>query len=641
VLAVNPNPENGIVDIYDYGVSLSGPVIRNKLWFTTTGKLNPLREQRLGSYEPDGSQMIGNNRMRNDSFKLSWQATGDSQLHFTHNWNRKGEMNFLPGSETGSVFGEVRATQARDQQIKITQVKYTSVLSSRAVLDVAGSYHYGPYPVLPNPEVRPGDIPRFDITTSTSTVVAANYTNNHPLKPVFISSLTYTAGRHEVKFGYQYNGNDYRSDSYSMSHHPAGLVARFRSGVPDSVQTYNTPVTVQNYTSENGVYVQDRWRPTRKMTVNVGLRLEKVETWFPDQCQEATPFIAAQCFTGGHTPGWLDLAPRFGMIYDVTGDGRTALKFSANRYWPAIGVGLPGNVNPNRLTNDTRLWSDRNNDLIPQLDELGPSTGFNLGTTNHYNPDLKRPYSNEFNVEVERQIKGNIGSASGTSTVSGAGTSDAATSPFRRKAVTVFNQSAALRSRFDVLFNNAPENDTTYNGVDFTFNKRFADRWMVMGGLTLSRNEGRQDQNADLNDPNMQFSEGLFQNDVPVAFKMSAIYDFPFAIKMSANVQHFTGFPEDTTVLVTSATVPLTQVSQSIRIEPRGTTRLPNLNMVDFSVRKAVRLGEYTAEPSVDLFNAFNAAPIQLRITQLGPTYGRPSSVLGGRMIRFGLNLSF
>jgi len=111
VLAVTPNPRNGIVELFDYGASLSGPIVRNKLWFTTTVKLNPLQELRLGSYEPDGSQMVGNNRMRNASVKVSWQATRSSQLHFTHNWNRKGEMNFLPGSETGSVFGEARATR--------------------------------------------------------------------------------------------------------------------------------------------------------------------------------------------------------------------------------------------------------------------------------------------------------------------------------------------------------------------------------------------------------------------------------------------------------------------------------------------------------------------------------------------------
>jgi hypothetical protein len=655
VRAVSPNPRNGILEIFDSGLSVSGPIKRNKLWFVSTVKLNPLRDVRLGSYEPDGTQMIGNNRMKNGSFKVSWQASQNNQIHFSHNHNKKGEMNFLPGSETSSVFGEKRATVARDQQIKITQVKWTSTLSSRAVLDVAYSHHYGPFPNIPNPEVKPGDIPRFDLTTSTQTVAANVYTYNFPLKPAFISSLTYIAGVHELKAGYQLNINDYRTYSESMSHFPSGLVARYRNGVPDSVQTFNTPVSTQNYTRETAVYVQDRWRPTNRLTLNMGLRLERVTAWFPDQCQDATLFIQAQCFQGAHIPKWLDAAPRFGMVYDLAGDGRTALKVSLNRYWPGIGTGLPGNVNPIRQSNDTRSWTDRNGDLIPQLDELGPSTGYNLGTTNRYDPDLKRPYSNEMNVEIERQLPGNVVVAVGyfhrdrkrnigrrnlaiplesytpmtvTETASG-------------RTVTVYNASAALRGRFDTFFHNSPENDTAYNGLDVTFNKRMADNWMIMGGLSLSKNSGRQDQNADLNDPNIQNSVGAFQNEVPVSFKLSGVYEFPYGVKFSGTMQHFTGFPEDITVLVTSSTVALTQVSQSIRVEPRANNRLPDTNMVDISLKKVIRIGRYTAEPGMDIFNVLNASPIQLRVAQLGPTFGRPSKILAGRLVRFALNLSF
>ena len=94
------------------------------------------------------------------------------------------------------------------------------------------------------------------------------YTYNFPTKPVFITSLAYLTGKHELKVGYQYNGNDYRTYTESTSHYPAGLLARYRNGQPDSVQTFNSRVDTQNYTSEHAVYVQDRWRPTRKMTVN-------------------------------------------------------------------------------------------------------------------------------------------------------------------------------------------------------------------------------------------------------------------------------------------------------------------------------------------------------------------------------------
>ena len=657
VLAANPTPRNGIVNMFDSGLSLSGPIIRDRLWFTATGKLNPLRDQRIGSYEPDGRQLIGNNRMRNFSFKISWQMTPSNQLHFTHNWNRKGEMNFLPGSETSTIYGESRVTVARDQRMKTTQLRWTSTLSRRAVLDISASMHYGPFPNNPNPQVKPGDIPHFDIITSTQTVAASVYTYNWPVKPVFLSSLSYVLGPHDVKFGYQFDGNYYRTYSEATSHYPAGLVARYRNGIPDSVQTYNTPVSTRNFTRETAVYVQDRWKVTRKLTLNIGLRLEKVRAWFPDQCQQQTIFIQAQCFKGmDNVPNWLDLAPRFGLIYDISGDGKTALKISANRYWPAIGTGLPGAVNPIQLKNDTRSWTDRNNDLIPQLDELGPSTGYNLGTTNRYSPHLKRPYSNELNVEIERQIFGDIVVSAGyfhRDRMRTIGRRNIAVptesyTPMKvvertsGREVIVYNQAPALRGQFDVFYDNAPQNNGFYNGVDLGLRKRMSRHWMVMAGLTIERNHGRQDLTGDLNDPNIQFSRGLFQNDVPMAFKLSGVYDLPYGINLSGNVRHFSGFPEDTTVLVGPNTVALTQVSQSIRVEPRGKTRYPDVNMTDLSLKKTVKFSErYSVEPVVDMFNLFNAAPIQLWISQLGPTYHRPSSILGGRLFRFGLNVNF
>ena len=269
--------------------------------------------------------------------------------------------------------------------------------------------------------------------------------------------------------------------------------------------------------------------------------------------------------------------------------------------------------------------------MIPQLEELGPSTGYNLGTTNRFDPDLERPYANEMNVEIERQLPGNIVVAAGyfhrdrkrnigrrnMAIPMESYTPITVTERASGREVTVYNQSAALRGKFDVLVYNAPENDTTYNGVDVTFNKRLAANWMMMGGLSVSKNTGRQDQNLDLNDPNIQNSDGAYMNDVPVSFKLAGIYEFPYGIKFSGTFQHFTGFPEDITVLVTSSTIALTQVSQSIRVEPRADNRLPDTNLLDISLKKVIRIGRYAVEPGMDIFNTLNAAPI--------PTPGRPT----------------
>src|SRR5262249_50239144 len=157
---------------------------------------------------------------------------------------------------------------------------------------------------------------------------------------------------------------------------------------------------------DHTIFVQDKWRIGRKLTANLGLRYdhdsEQINDGTSPLCQQATIFIAGQCFPAvSGIPKFGYFAPRFSAIYDVSGNGRTALKFVANRYLISQ-VGLTDTINPIKLINDTRPWTvcaagqvtgcDLNGDRIPQLNELGASTGFNLGTTNSIDPNLKVPY---------------------------------------------------------------------------------------------------------------------------------------------------------------------------------------------------------------------------------------------------------
>jgi hypothetical protein len=210
------------------------------------------------------------------------------------------------------------------------------------------------------------------------------------------------------------------------------------------------------------------------------------------------------------------------------------------------------------------------------------------------------------------------------------------------RELTVYNQDPELRGKYDVLWDNYDELNSHFNGLDVTVNKRFANRWMIMGGLSVGKNTGDTYGGADLNNPNYTFRRGLEQRDVPVSFKVSGSYEFPYQIMLSGNVQHFTGFPEDTTVRVSSDTVSLTQVSQRVRVDPRGTTRLPDNNLVDLSVRKTFVVGDQASVQAVlELFNLLNANTTQSRITQLGSSYGRVTSIQYPRMLRLGFMLQF
>jgi hypothetical protein len=138
------------------------------------------------------------------------------------------------------------------------------------------------------------------------------------------------------------------------------------------------------------------------------------------------------------------------------------------------------------------------------------------------------------------------------------------------------------------------------------------------------------------------FRHGLIGFDVPWAFKASGAYELPTAINVSATIQHVTGFPELDSVNVGRDTVALTQVSQSLAIAPRGTNRLPNVNLIDVSLKKSLKMGGHVAiQPTVQGFNLLNASTVQGRISTRGPAYHQVTQIVQGRMLRFGLNVQF
>jgi hypothetical protein len=657
-LAANPNLSPGakILHIYNVAANASGPILRDRLWWAASGDYGELDQLVVGSYNPDGTQYVDDNFRKSYSFKLSWQMAPSHQLHFYELMVQKAALH--RPADNATQFYESRAAIYQYPNIKHNQqLRWTGTLSPRLFAEVGASLQKGPIIAPERPEVKHGDLPRFDSVTQTNMVARPTYNWNPQYRAFVQSSLTYVLSGHDFKFGYQFNRGYTHDQVYSVSHYPSGLRAIYRDGVPDSVNTYNTPTDFELWENNHSVYAQDRWRPVRKVTISAGLRLQKTTGGSPAACQVQTVFIDAQCFAEiKNVPNFLDLSPRVSLIYDIFGDGRTALKLTANRYLVGLGTGYTGRVNPLRVTNDTRSWTDRNGDLIPQLDELGLSSGFNLGTTNRYSADIVRPISNELSVALEHQLPGAVAVSVGyyhreirreigSRNMAVPMESYIPIQVVERSSgqpVTVFNQDPTLRGRFDTLWDNYPEMDSDYNGIEVTVRKRLSNRWMVMGGGSYGKNTGDiYGASADLNNPNFTFRRGVLGQDVPLMLKLSGLYELPYGISVSGSAQHFSGFPETDTVSVGRDTVTLTQVTQSLTVAPSGTHRLPSVKMVDLSVRKTFRRGRTSIEPVIDLFNIGNTGTVTRRTSQLGPAHGRVVSILRARMVKFGVNVNY
>jgi len=210
------------------------------------------------------------------------------------------------------------------------------------------------------------------------------------------------------------------------------------------------------------------------------------------------------------------------------------------------------------------------------------------------------------------------------------------------QSVTVFNQAPSTLGKIDNLYANQPSLDSSYKGLDITLTKRMNHHWMALGSLSVGKNTGDiYGGSEDLNNPNFTYRQGLLSNDRLVFFKMSGAYEMKWGLTAAANGQYYSGYPEMTTALVTSQTVKLTQVSQSIVVEPSGTIRQPGATIIDINLQKRLKFGRYTVSPRVDIFNLLNASGIQSYISQLGPSYGNAITILDGRLIKFGANINW
>ena len=145
----------------------------------------------------------------------------------------------------------------------------------------------------------------------------------------------------------------------------------------------------------------------------------------------------------------------------------------------------------------------------------------------------------------------------------------------------------------------------------------------------------------ELNNPNKTFRRGVQGNDVPFSLRLSGLYELPLGIQASGTFQRQSGFPELNIVSVGNNTFALTQGTTTVAVDPRATTRLPTLNQLDASFRKAFRSHGRAILPRLDFYNMLNSATITSRVTTLGGSYQLPNSIQRGRIIKLGLNVEY
>ncbi|HEV2385742.1 MAG TPA: TonB-dependent receptor [Candidatus Acidoferrales bacterium] len=658
-----------ITETYDYNGEVGGPLLRDKLWWFTSLRAWTVNTLVSGSFNANGTQAINDNRLTNEMVKFDWQASQKNRFSIMYNRNQK---NRFHRRNTPPFFISDQAAFLQNQFAGVGIGKWVFTPSTKWVIDAGVGYLRGKFPLRYESAVSPTDISVTDTGLSTLMNAAADNYINPNSRISLDSSASYVSsgwgGQHNVKFGWEYT-HDYFAQLYHANGDLQGVLI---NGVATTATIYNTPIKQQtNLFTTNGLYVTDSWTVLRRLTLNLGLRWERIIGTVPHETSPAGTFVPARDIAEiDNVPNFKNLTPRFGLAWDVTGLGKTVIKAGASRYMQGVAAGdLTVAVNPLGFSTASVPWSCTgpscaNGPTLAQLN-LSKFNGFVGGATTHIDPNLRRPYSWEYNAGLQQQLPaGIILSVTGwyRSTFDQIGRANLAvlpgdytpfniTNPLTGQPLTVYNQNPATKGHVQNELTNSPALNTEYRGIDIDFTRRMTRNWQMLGGLTIGRFRGAWtgDINTtldDLNNPNFGINRlGENSFDAPYEFKMAGTYRFPLGFEFSGDFQHVSGYPRQVTYTVTSKIDPgLTQVSQTIQLVPQGVLRLPNVNLADVRFSRIFSFKDrLKVQPEFDIYNLGNsgaatgAGSSANNLTLLG----NPSSILQPRLYKVGIKVDF
>lgn len=322
----------------------------------------------------------------------------------------------------------------------------------------------------------------------------------------------------------------------STTANPNGAVNAYRA-----VRTVDAPYSVQS--KGQTAYLQDTWT-LGQLTVNAGVRAEE---WshYSSSGDELFTFE------------W-ELAPRFSVVYDLFGDGRSKVFGFAGRYFDPIrndmtdfAGNLSGPVTDEQVYvgNQWLTYRTRGGAVVPD---------------SVFAPSLKTPYTDEFMVGASTTLGTDIGlSASITRRQtrdifedydlavysdpaapcilsSGLANGNACSSSALYLPYSYFGYSSVPNANY--VLGTLAGGERNYTGFEVTMTKFKSNNWQGQISYTFNKADGNtnSDGNADVQgdfiflDPRAPNAYGPQPGNIKDIFKAYGSYDFDFGLQVSA-----------------------------------------------------------------------------------------------------------
>jgi hypothetical protein len=411
---------DSIEAIYDASFAFGGPLKRDRLWFWTAHRFWGYEQIRTNTFyegnphdflfDPDRSKP-GTETQENGSLdlRLTWQISPKNKLSAYYNYAPRNTNHW-------TLVSTIQPDASNLQNLPINHFEtltFRSTLSSRLLFEAAAGNMTEIWTREPveDSETSKG-YPVTELNTGINfRAYSATFSRNYTSLRSYRSALSYVTGSHAFKVGFTLQEGPAVTDVYTNK--DTGLIVR--NTAPFQVTVRTTPYTArERLVADLGVYVQDTWTINR-FTANLGLRWDYLNNKVEKQSAAGGTWIGPRSFDElTDVPNYKDIGPRLGVVYDLFGNGKTALKATVSRYVVPSTVATARLLNPFNTTvnNTTRPWTDSNLDGIPQASELGALTNNAFGQVSvatRYDPHTITGFGNrrnnwEYSASVTQEV---------------------------------------------------------------------------------------------------------------------------------------------------------------------------------------------------------------------------------------------
>jgi hypothetical protein len=664
-------PTKDLLTQAQYGASIGGPIKQDRTFFFTNFEQTRRNYSAVITIAPSAVTTI-NNRLTAIGYEGPLLGTGvvpasfDTTNFFARIDHKLNDRNQLSGryslyhitadnSRTVGGLNAVSRGSGLDDTDQTVAVSNITTINSRTLNEARFQYTNSrlgaPINDTIGPAVGISGVANFGTATSSPLARDINLFE-------VVDNVSTQLGAHSPKVGidFLYNrvnivfpGALQGVYTFSPSGSPPNQVSALNNFLTGNYSSFQQAFGAPSQFQSNpniGLFGQDEWRIRPNFTINAGLRYDL--QFLPNPIQTDTN----------------NIAPRLGFAY-APGDRKTVIRASFGLYYDRI----PLRATSNALQRDGSKYvvvqfapTQAGAPVFPNVLAAQPATFITKPNITRIDPNIEASYSEQANVQVERELFGNA--------VVSVGYLHLRTLHIiasRNVNVPTVPPSAGIPNlgRPDPNWGNIGRfesaGDSYYNGMVVSFNKRAAHWANVRVSYTLSKttdDAGNFFFSTPQNNFNLRDDVGRSDNDQRHRLVVSGSFQSPEQGKEEGLRRALHGF-QLSYIYTYASRLPFNVLLGSDRNfdtnnndRPvgvgRNTGRGFDFASFDLRLSRRFRLTERSAlEVMAEGFNLFNRANFGVPNNTFGSginplaTFGQPTAAFDPRQFQFGLKVSF